>query len=79
MYLQAPARAEYIRKVNTFMTDNEKRAHDIAVSLLPKSLELTNLDLFHWDKNDEGHIDSVFIIDAYMELYVSILNELKSR
>ena len=35
MSVQAVAAAEYIRKGEYTMTDNEKRAHDLAIAMLP--------------------------------------------
>lgn len=61
------------------MTDNEKRAHDIAVSLLPKSLESTSSELYDFDSKGNGELNSSEILDAYYELYYSILKEINSR
>ena len=61
------------------MIDNEKRAHDIASALLSKSLEHTSSELFIFDELGYGKINSHEIVDAYLELYTDILNELNSR
>lgn len=61
------------------MTDNEKRAHDIATTLLPKSLKATSSNLFVFDEFDVASINSEEIVDAYLELYDAILAELDSR
>jgi len=60
------------------MTDNEKRAHDIAISLLPRSLNETSSEIFIFDNNGNGKVNAVAIIDSYMELYLEALNELNS-
>jgi len=39
LYLQVTAMAEYIRKENYTMTDNEKRAHDIAIAAMQKNIK----------------------------------------
>ena len=61
------------------MTDNEKRAHDIAVRLLPESLKYTNSQLFLYDKAGNAEVNSMEIVDAYLELYSDILKEINYR
>lgn len=61
------------------MTDNEKRAHDIALALLSKGMSETNTDVYCYDSNDNGYVNAICIVDTYREIYDSILEELSSR
>lgn len=61
------------------MKDNKKVAHDIAVALLPKSLELTQTELNLKNENGFVQTNSFEIVEAYYELYNEILDELNHR
>lgn len=52
------------------MTDNEKRAHDLAIALLPKTIDSKAEKIAA-----SGNIESIDAFDCYMELYK---NSLKS-
>lgn len=58
------------------MMSNEKIAHDIAIALLSESLKQTNSELYIFDKDGNGSINSLEITGAYKELYQEILSEL---
>lgn len=61
------------------MTNNEKRAHDIAIALLPKGMSETNTNVYCYDSDDNGYVDAMSIVDTYREIYDSVLEELSSR
>jgi len=64
---QAPARAEYVRKEKMHMTDNEKRAHDFAVAMLP---EVINGRVNERARSGENEI----VVDMYTE-YIALYNK----
>ncbi len=61
------------------MTDNEKRAHDIAIALLPQAMTESDAKIYYADSNNDCSIESMCITDIYHELYDSVLAELSSR
>lgn len=52
------------------MTDNEKRAHDLAIAMLPSTIK------YHSEKAVENETvsEGVNIFDCYMEVYKGALN-----
>lgn len=59
--------------------DNKQIAHDIAIALLPKSLAESNTDIYSYESNGDGCVNSLCIVDTYREIYDSVLEELSSR
>lgn len=61
------------------MTDNEKRAHDIAIALLPQAMSECDSTVYYIDSTDNCSVESVCIVDTYREIYDSVLAEISSR
>lgn len=59
------------------MTDLEKRAHDIAVSILPKMMEVDGLPYIAPDRTGRDRFNSFDVADLYEELYSTLLKELE--
>lgn len=55
------------------MTDNEKRAHDLAVACLPNIMKECHWEYYLYDKNDLGYVNPD-IIHTYDELYKTFLD-----
>lgn len=68
MYIQAPQLPSIERRFY-FMTDNEKRAHDMTMLLLP----IFQKDLFDKSKSD------AYDADCITEAYVHIFNDFYTR
>ncbi len=59
------------------MTDLEKRAHDIAVSILPYALG-KDFEYYTLSESQRGKtFDSFAVVDEYEELYFKILERLQ--
>lgn len=56
------------------MTDNEKRAHDLAVKVLPYAIQELNMNYYLFDGENIGSVNPD-IAPTYLELYESFLGE----
>lgn len=54
------------------MTDNEKRAHDLAVALLPVELQIANRQ-YH-----EGKVESIDLYAIYLQRYNQLLDNINA-
>lgn len=57
------------------MTDNEKRAHEIALALLPKVIEECQYNYYDFDSKGVGHFNNDIVME-YSDLYNNFLNHL---
>ena len=63
--------AEYIERRFYFMTDNEKRAHDLAI----KSMELISTNIIN--EANKKNLDTInMLIETYIEIYSNALSTL---
>ncbi|GEM_PF-5306782 len=61
------------------MTDLEKRAHDIAVRILPQMIEENQIS-YYTSNNDRHEVfNAADIVDEYQMIYEDILNELENQ
>jgi len=58
------------------MTDNEKRAHDLAVSCLPGTMNESGWKYYLYNEKGDGRVNPD-IFDTYQEFYNSFLEEFK--
>lgn len=58
------------------MTDKEKRAHDITVSLLPHIIKEHNWSYYSFDENECGTFNALEIIEEYLATYEALLEQL---
>lgn len=61
------------------MIDLEKRAHDIAVRILPRMIEEEKLDYIASDMYGGISFNSEDIIDLYCKIYEDLLAELRDQ
>ena len=61
------------------MNDLEKRAHDIAVRILPRMIEEERLDYIASDMHGDISFNSADIIDLYRRIYEDLLAELRDQ
>ena len=59
------------------MTDLEKRAHDIAVRILPRMIEEYEVPYMDFSRDGKRRFNGFDIADIYQELYESLLTELE--
>lgn len=59
------------------MTDNEKRAHDLAIACLPKIMNECDWKYYLWDENDTAELNPD-VLDTYVDLYHAFLADIKS-
>lgn len=59
------------------MTDNEKRAHDLAITALPYAMNASDWKFYVFDSNDHGALNPD-VAELYKELYDSFLDQLVS-
>ncbi len=60
------------------MTDMEKRAHDIAVRILPYTLKEFDPEFFYLDRKDHGSLSSD-VLEEYVLLYEELLKGLEEH
>lgn len=61
------------------MTDREKRAHDLAVSLLPHIIKENNQTYYSFDENGNGTFNAPEITDEYWSVYEALLRQLPDQ
>lgn len=61
------------------MTDLEKRAHDIAVAILPRMIEEDRLDYYALIDGRNLGFNAGDIIDEYRTIYEELLTELRGQ
>ena len=61
------------------MTDIEKRAHDIAIAILPKMLEEEKLPFYASLDGVHPYFNAGDIIDVYCKIYEDLLTELRGQ
>lgn len=57
------------------MTDNEKRAHDLALLILPKAMKACDWEPYYFTDDGEGQMHYQ-VVPTYLELYNEILTEI---
>lgn len=61
------------------MTDREKRAHDLAVSLLPHIIKENNWSYYSFDENENGTFNAPEITEEYWSVYEALLKQLPDQ
>ena len=59
------------------MDNAEKRAHDIAIRILPQMLEKRLIDYEAYDQHDNKIFNAGDIADVYKEIYEDLLTEIE--
>ncbi|WP_367569316.1 hypothetical protein [Lacrimispora sp.] len=57
------------------MTDNEKRAHDLAIACVPHAMKECEWPYYIYDEHNTGNV-SPDILSTYLEFYYAFLQEL---